>query len=30
MALVAGGMWLQRHLLARYRARLTAAAEKNL
>ncbi len=30
MALVAGGMWLQRHLIARYRARLTATAKKNL
>ena len=30
MALVAGGMWLQRYLIARYRARLTAAAEKTL
>ena len=26
--LVAGGMWLQRHLIARYRARLAAAADK--
>jgi hypothetical protein len=30
IALVAGGMWLQRYLIARYRARLAAAAEKNL
>ena len=29
VALVAGGMWLQRHLIARYRSRLSAAAEKN-
>ena len=29
IALVAGGMWLQRHLIARYRARLSSAAEKN-
>jgi len=27
--LVAGGMWLQRHLIARYRARLAAAADKH-
>ena len=26
--LVAGGMWLQRHLIARYRARLATAADK--
>jgi hypothetical protein len=26
--LVAGGMWLQRHLITRYRARLAAAADK--
>jgi hypothetical protein len=25
--LVAGGIWLQRHLIARYRARLAAAAD---
>jgi hypothetical protein len=29
VALVAGGMWLQRYLIARYRARLVAAAGKN-
>ena len=29
VALVAGGMWLQRRLIARYRSRLSAAAEKN-
>jgi len=29
IALVAGGMWLQRHLIARYRSRLGAAAGKN-
>jgi len=29
VALVAGGIWLQRHLIARYRARLAAAAGKN-
>jgi hypothetical protein len=29
VALVAGGMWLQRHLIARYRSRLAASAEKN-
>ena len=29
VALVAGGMWLQRHLIARYRSRLAAGAEKN-
>jgi hypothetical protein len=27
--LVAGGMWLQRHLITRYRARLAAAADKH-
>src|SRR5205809_5469995 len=27
--LVAGGMWLQRRLIARYRARLAAAADKH-
>ncbi len=27
--LVAGGMWLQRHLIARYRARLAAATDKH-
>src|SRR3989454_12329568 len=27
--LVASGMWLQRHLIARYRARLAAAAHKH-
>lgn len=27
--LVAGGMWLQRHLIARYRARLAEAADKH-
>ncbi len=30
VALVAGGMWLQRYLIARYRSRLAASAEKNL
>lgn len=29
VALVAGGMWLQRYLIARYRARLSATADKN-
>ena len=29
ITLVAGGMWLQRYLIARYRARLAAAAGKN-
>lgn len=29
IALVAGGMWLQRYLIARYRSRLAAAAGKN-
>lgn len=29
VALVAGGMWLQRYLIARYRSRLAASAEKN-
>ena len=29
VAIVAGGMWLQRYLIARYRARLAAAAGKN-
>ena len=29
IALVAGGMWLQRYLIARYRARLAASAGKN-
>ncbi|TAL09234.1 MAG: hypothetical protein EPO02_10735 [Nitrospirae bacterium] len=29
VALVAGGMWLQRRLIARYRARLAASAGKN-
>lgn len=29
VALVAGGMWLQRYLIARYRSRLAAAAGKN-
>ena len=29
VALVAGGMWLQRYLIARYRARLAADAGKN-
>ncbi|MDO8545767.1 MAG: hypothetical protein Q7R68_00260 [Nitrospirales bacterium] len=28
VALVAGGMWLQRHLIARYRSRLAASSEK--
>jgi len=30
VALVAGGMWLQRYLIARYRARLSALPEKNV
>jgi hypothetical protein len=29
VALVASGMWLQRYLIARYRARLSATADKN-
>lgn len=29
VALVAGGMWLQRYLIARYRSRLTMSAGKN-
>ncbi len=29
VALVAGGVWLQRHLIARYRSRLASGAEKN-
>ena len=29
VALVAGGMWLQRYLIARYRSRLAASAGKN-
>ena len=29
VALVAGGMWLQRYLIARYRSRLAVSAEKN-
>jgi hypothetical protein len=29
VALVAGGIWLQRYLIARYRSRLAAAAGKN-
>jgi len=28
VALVAGGMWLQRHLIARYRSRLVVSSEK--
>lgn len=30
IAIVAAGMWLQRFLIARYRARLAATSEKNL
>jgi len=30
IALVAGGIWLQRHLIARYRARLAGAVGKSL
>ena len=29
VTIVAGGMWLQRYLIARYRSRLAAAAEEN-
>lgn len=29
VAIVAGGMWLQRYLIARYRARLSATADKH-